>query len=189
MIDVFKKNMFLITLFIFASLVVAGSEKYERDQVVDPYRNSAAARIGDHPFPTNPMNDRAIGYLLQGKVNNGISNYGNLINWDEQPAGLWGDYSYLPSVAFLAGLPGHKKTSAFQWSQLESVVDSEGNVIYSIWESQGAYESWYANGDTNYVGILFNAEDDFGKWDPDSISKKSSIDDLTDAYQWVEDTR
>jgi hypothetical protein len=61
LIDVFKKNMFLITLFIFASLVVAGSEKYERDQVVDPYRNSAAARIGDHPFPTNPMNDRAIG--------------------------------------------------------------------------------------------------------------------------------
>ena len=41
--------------------------------------------------------------------------------------------------------------------------------------------------DTNFVGILFNAEEDFGRWDPDSISKKFSVDDITDAYQWVED--
>ena len=115
-------------------------------------------------------------------------NYGNIINWDEQPSGLWGDYSYLPSVAFLAGLPGHKRTSKFVWEQLESVVDSEGNVVYSTWESQSAYEAWYENGDTNFVGILFNAEEDFGKWEPDSVAKKISVDDISDAYQWVEDS-
>ena len=33
------------------------------------YRN-----IGDYPFPTNPMTDRARGYLIQGKVKNAIRN-------------------------------------------------------------------------------------------------------------------
>ncbi|MEL0174265.1 MAG: hypothetical protein VW904_05980, partial [bacterium] len=164
-----NKNLFAIIAIIFFAItnVLANPNKYDRDKVIDPFRKTSSARIGDYPFPTNPMNDRAIGYLLQGKINNGISNYGNIINWDEQPSGLWGDYSYLPSVAFLAGLPGHKRTSEFEWEQLESVVDSEGNVQYSIWESQSAYEAWYDNGDTNFVGILFNAEEDFGKWDPD----------------------
>ena len=184
------KNKTIASIFILSitSIVIAGADKFERDKVIDPYRKTSSARIGDYPFPTNPMNDRAIGYLLQGKVNNGISNYGNIINWDEQPSGLWGDYSYLPSVAFLAGLPGHKRTSKFVWEQLESVVDSEGNVVYSTWESQSAYEAWYENGDTNFVGILFNAEEDFGKWEPDSVAKKISVDDISDAYQWVEDS-
>ena len=160
------KNKAVVSIFLLwiTSIVVAGADKFERDKVTDPYQKTSSARIGDYPFPTNPMNDRAIGYLLQGKINNGISNYGNIINWDEQPSGLWGDYSYLPSVAFLAGLPGHKRTSKFLWEQLESVVDSEGNVVYSTWKSQSAYEAWYENGDTNFVGILFNAEEDFGKW-------------------------
>jgi len=177
----------LIVIVFYAGLLLAGGNKYERDKVVDPFKVNSVARIGDFPFPTNPMNDRAIGYLLQGKINNGISNYGNIINWDEQPSGLWGDYSYLPSVAFLAGLPGHKRTSEFQWLPVESVIDNEGFVVYSIWESQSVYESWYENGDTNFVGILFNAEEDDGRWDPDSVSKKYSVDDITDAYQWVED--
>ncbi len=50
-------------------------------------------KIGDYPFPTNPMTDRARGYLIQGKVKNAITNYGNFINWDEHPAGLWGQYA------------------------------------------------------------------------------------------------
>ena len=133
----------LIVITLYSGLLLAGGNKYERDKVSDPFKVNSVARIGDYPFPTNPMNDRAIGYLLQGKINNGISNYGNIINWDEQPSGLWGDYSYLPSVAFLAGLPGHKRTSEFQWLPVESVVDNEGFVVYSIWESQGVYESWY----------------------------------------------
>ena len=108
-------------VYVYSSLFASGN-KYEKEKVIDPFKTTSVARIGDYPFPTNPMNDRAIGYLLQGKINNGISNYGNIINWDEQPSGLWGDYSYLPSVAFLAGLPGHKRTSEFQWSPVESVI-------------------------------------------------------------------
>ena len=182
------RNISIITVLLHGTfLLIAGGDKFEREKVSDPFRRNSVARIGDYPYPTNPMNDRAIGYLLQGKINNGISNYGNIINWDEQPSGLWGDYSYLPSVAFLAGLPGHKKTSEFQWQSVETIVDNEGFVVYSIWESQSAYESWYENGDTNFVGILFNAEEDYGRWDPDSISKKISLDNITDAYQWVED--
>ena len=182
------RNISIITVLLHGTcLLIAGGNKFEREKVSDPFQRNSVARIGDYPYPTNPMNDRAIGYLLQGKINNGISNYGNIINWDEQPSGLWGDYSYLPSVAFLAGLPGHKKTSEYQWQSVETIVDNEGFVVYSIWESQSAYESCYENGDTNFVGILFNAEEDFGRWDPDSISKKISLDNITDAYQWVED--
>ena len=33
----------------------------------DPFRMNETAKIGDNPFPTNPMSDRARGYLLQGK--------------------------------------------------------------------------------------------------------------------------
>ena len=54
------------------SILFAGGNKYEKEKVVDPFRTTSVARIGDYPFPTNPMNDRAIGYLLQGKINNGI---------------------------------------------------------------------------------------------------------------------
>ena len=33
----------------------------------------ALGKIGDFPYPTNPMNDRAIGYLLKGKVKNAVT--------------------------------------------------------------------------------------------------------------------
>ena len=64
--------------------------------------------IGQYGFPSNPMNDRAKGYLLNGVVKNAITNYGNFITWDEHPAGLWGEYSYLPNVSMIAGVPGSK---------------------------------------------------------------------------------
>ena len=48
----------------------------------DPFKYISSSKIGDNPFPTNPLNDRAIGYLLQGKAQSAISNYGNIINWD-----------------------------------------------------------------------------------------------------------
>ncbi|SVA87314.1 uncharacterized protein METZ01_LOCUS140168, partial [marine metagenome] len=38
----------------------------------DPYTMNQTARIGDNPFPTNPMSDRARGYLLQGKAQTAI---------------------------------------------------------------------------------------------------------------------
>ena len=57
-------------------------------------------RIGDYGYPTNPMNDRAKGYSIQGKVKNGLLNFGAYIDWDYNPSGGWGQYAYLPSVFY-----------------------------------------------------------------------------------------
>ena len=97
---------FLLITFLFAE-----EKKYLQSPFNDPFKEGKVAKIGDNPFPTNPMSDRAIGYLLQGKAQTAISNYGNIINWDEHPMGIWNGYSYLPSVAFLAGVPGHEYSS------------------------------------------------------------------------------
>ena len=66
-----------VVIYSMGGMLIANSNKYFKDATHDPFRETAAARIGDYPYPTNPMNDRAIGYLLQGKVNNGLTNYGN----------------------------------------------------------------------------------------------------------------
>ena len=57
------KNKAVVSIFLLwiTSIVVAGADKYERDKVTDPYRKASSARIGDYPFATNPMSDRAIG--------------------------------------------------------------------------------------------------------------------------------
>ena len=110
------------------------------------------------------MNDRALGYLLQGKAQTALSNYGNFINWDEHPMGVWGEYSYLPSVAFLAGVPGQKYSSKYEWNNIEYIVDMDGKTLYGIWESNDAYDDWFVDGDTNFVGIIFDADEDNGHW-------------------------
>ena len=145
-------------------------------------------KIGDYPFPTNPMNDRAKGFLLQGKIKNAITNYGGFIDWNNHPAGLWGDYTYLPNVSFLTGVPGQKYTSEFDWSLFES-IQVGGEIIRQTWTSEDAYSAWYEDGDTNFVSILFEAENDDGIWRPDSIAKALSIDLVNDYYQWgIDDT-
>ena len=140
-------------------------------------------KIGDYPFPTNPMNDRGIGYLLQGKIKNAVTNYGGFIDWDNHPAGLWGDYTYLPNVSFLAGVPGQKYTSDFNWSIYES-IQLGGDILRQTWTSTDAYSAWFEDGDTNFVSILFEADNDNGKWRPDSIAKMYSIDVVDHHYQW-----
>jgi len=150
----------------------------------DPFKMDQVAKIGDSPFPTNPMSDRARGYLLQGKAQTAITNYGNYIDIEVNPNGAWGEYAYLYEVSFLAGIPGHSYSSNYTWTNVETISDDEGFPIYGIWESQNAYAEWFDNGDTNFVGVLFDAENDFGIWEPDSISKKESIDEINAIYQW-----
>ena len=128
MIKLFKSARSILFASLFIVVALADDDKFSKDQVSDPFRATSSARIGDNPFPTNPMNDRAIGYLLQGKINNAVSNYGSFINWDEQPSGLWGDYAYLPAVAFLAGVPGHSRSSEYQWQSFDS-VDEAGDGL------------------------------------------------------------
>ena len=43
--------------------------------------------LGQYGYPSDPMSDRAKGYLLKGKSKNAVTNYGNFINWDEHPFG------------------------------------------------------------------------------------------------------
>ena len=75
------------------------------------FDDNRRARIGDNPFPTNPLNDRAVGYLLQGKAQTALTNYGNYIDIEVNPNGVWGEYAYLYEVTFLAGVPGQSYSS------------------------------------------------------------------------------
>ena len=74
--------------------------------MVDPFQLKSAGKIGDHPFPTNPMSDRPKGYLFQGKDQTAILNYGNYIDIEVSPNGAWGENAYLYEVSFLAGVTG-----------------------------------------------------------------------------------
>ena len=172
---------------LFIVFLFAEEKKYLQSPFNDPFKEDKVAKIGDNPFPTNPMSDRAIGYLLQGKAQTAISNYGNIINWDEHPMGIWNGYSYLPSVAFLAGVPGHEYSSNFIWNNLENIVDADGVALYGLWESSDAYDRWFNDGDTTFVGILFDANNDDGIWQPDSISKKASPQLIDAPFQWSVD--
>ncbi|MDP6756001.1 MAG: hypothetical protein QF769_07730, partial [Candidatus Marinimicrobia bacterium] len=180
-------NIFCIFYTVVTLLQANNIRRPPFESITDPFRESQSARIGDFPFPTNPMNDRARGYILQGKAQSALANYGNYIDIEVNPNGAWGDYSYLYEVTFLAGIPGQSYTSNYIWHLSETIVDEEGFPKYSIWESQDAYAAWYANGDTNFVGILYDADNDFGRWEPDSISRKFSTNLITDGYQWVLD--
>ncbi len=177
-----------ILIAIFSFFLVKSEEKKDLHQnYSDPFKYIISSKIGDNPFPTNPLNDRAIGYLLQGKAQSAISNYGNIINWDEHPMGIWNGYSYLPSVAFLAGVPGQKYSSNFQWDNVEYIINDQGNTLYGVWESSDAYDDWFQNEKSNFVGIIFESNNDFGLWNPDSISKMETLDQINDAYQWIID--
>ena len=141
------------------------------------------AKIGDNPFPTNPMSDRAKGFVDQGRVKSAVTNYGSFINWDNHPSGIWGDYSYLPAVSFIGAVPGHKSSAHFLWENLETIIDSEGIPLYSVWESSGAYDDWYPlSGDTTYKGILFELGNDDGLYNPNN--EKFSVDDIDSDKQF-----
>ena len=59
------------------------------------------------------MSERAIGHLPQRRAQTLISNYGTIISWDENPLWTWNGYCYLPSVDFLAGVPGYKYSNDY----------------------------------------------------------------------------
>ncbi|NOZ75959.1 MAG: hypothetical protein GXO90_11420 [FCB group bacterium] len=145
-------------------------------------------KVGDYPFPTNPLNDRAKGYLIKGKVKSAVFNYGNFIQWGDYsastgynglPAGMWGNYSYLPHVAFMAGVPGSNYSSNYTWTECGTTTDNSGNVI-KVWCSQDAYTAWFRNGDTTFVSVAFETIDDRGILG----EQKASKDDVDKMYQW-----
>ena len=134
-----RKLIKSILIFVFFCFIYAadGRIKYPSKKSNKVIWKTPTAKIGDNPFPTNPLNDRGKGYLLQGKIKNAITNYGSFINWDHHPAGLWGEYAYLPNIGFLAGVPGNKNTANFLWSENYS---NENQIDY--WISREAYLDW-----------------------------------------------
>ena len=166
----------------FCSLAFSASEKTdEQDSNYYPSYfgldrdGQVRGGIGQFGFPSNPMNDRAKGYLLNGVIKHAVSNYGNFITWDEHPAGLWGEYSYLPHVGMIAGVPGQKYSYKFTWYQVSSAdiasMPSEFESAPSNWDeelSSGYCEdeglcSW----ETDQIAV-FCSEDAFDAWSPDS---------------------
>ena len=64
-------NLIVPVFVLLCSLFSADRKFYSKQpSKQDPYRQKSVAKIGDNPFPTNPMNDRAVGYLDQGLVKN-----------------------------------------------------------------------------------------------------------------------
>ena len=86
-------------LFIILALphLLMGARPIEQDNAIDvPWNqysgyNGNLFKIGEYGFPSNPMNDRAMGMLLKGKAKSAIVNYGEFIEWDVHPAGMWGE--------------------------------------------------------------------------------------------------
>jgi len=187
------KYSYITTLLIFVISLNASERrnKYSFYQNQPAFKAAPAAKIGDNPFPTNPLNDRAKGYLLQGKIKNAVTNYGNFISWDHHPAGLWGNYAYLPAVSFLAGVPGYKHSSDFSdWENLETVVDEDGAELYGVWESESAYEAWFnLSGDTLFGGIIFEAENDDGLYQPENERLQTGQIDAKNQYIFDHDSK
>ena len=116
---------------LFSSIPI--SENIRRPNVpdmIDFFGLKNVGKLGDHPFPTNPMSDRAKGYLLQGKAQTAILNYGNYIDIEISPNGAWGEYSYLYEVSFLAGVPGQSYSSKYSWENIETIMNDDGVPIY-----------------------------------------------------------
>ncbi|MBT6867066.1 MAG: hypothetical protein HOA19_06930, partial [Candidatus Marinimicrobia bacterium] len=181
-----KTKLIISFLIISCLFAIDRTVKYSKEPTHDSYRTPGVAKIGDNPFPTNPMSDRAKGFVDQGRVKSAVTNYGSFINWDTHPSGIWGDYSYLPSVSFIAAVPGHSNTAHYTWEHVETVNDEDGVPKYSLWESSSAYDAWYPlTGDTLFAGFLFELDNDDGKYLPDN--EKSTVDEINDDEQFVFD--
>jgi len=139
-------------------------------------RLDSSRDVGDLP---DRISDRAKGYSVQGKVKNAVLNFGNFIDWDYRPSGVWREYAYLPNVSFMAGVPGSIKLSEFNDWDLEIVGDNP-----AVWYSRQAYDAWneVTEYDTDtglqiparFAGIAYNMEDDRG----DIALQRFSITDL-----------
>ncbi len=158
----------LLSLFLTFAIM---AEPDEADGVGEHFSagHNGLSRIGEYGYPNNPMNDRAKGFSIQGKARSALLNYGAYIDWDYNPSGGWNNYSYLPSVAFMAGVPGYLSTSDFVWENCDNsnpVCESLPNGI-TAWYSLDAYDSWSESLNNlgqpaRFSGIVYNLENDQG---------------------------
>tara|TARA_Y100001970_G_C14247293_1_gene869196 strand:+ start:1187 stop:5059 length:3873 start_codon:yes stop_codon:yes gene_type:complete len=183
-----KKYIKIFYYFLLVTFVFSAHEKSNTaNAVYHPWSSSMSYNsiydsraINSFERPNNPMLDRAFGYLLKGKAQAALTNYGRFVDWDYHPPGLWGNYTYLPSVAFVAGVPGQSYSYNYSWYTNETDDDcpatNPGSDI-TIWCSEEAYYdengsypsfSWYEidtpNGseNSNFVSVVFDAINDDG---------------------------
>ena len=142
----------------------------------------------------SPNLDRAKGFLLKGEVKAAISNYGSFISWGFQPNGLWGQYSYIPDLSFIAGVPGHAYSSDWTTSSKEgwakeTITNSIelGQSLIEVWVSdESIYDDWVDDsGNDVFATIVYNTVDDRG----DIAIKRDSFSniDLVSGVQWAID--
>ena len=116
-------HMKIYICFILLSLFYGADERPSNDNAIyHPWSSSisyntqsSVRAINSFERPNNPMLDRAFGYLLKGKAQAALTNYGRFVDWDYHPPGLWGNYTYLPSVDFVAGVPGESYSYNYTW--------------------------------------------------------------------------
>ena len=135
-----KSYKIIYVLSVFFNFLFSGELLDKNNSINHPWSGSMSGqsfgKVGEFGFPSNPMNDRARGYLLKGKAQAAITNYGRIIDWDHHPPGLWGNYTYLPAVAFVAGLPGQSYTYNYDWYNNDSNPACPiGDNGYVIWLS------------------------------------------------------
>ena len=158
-------KLFVIFFILFPNLVL--TEELGQSEIYDNLN-----KIGDNALPGNPLNDRAKGYLVAGKAKTATQNFGNFVAWSNFPAGLWGEYTYLPRVSFIAGVAGHSYSSDYTWvnaSDELSTVQQNTNQLDLHCSSQ-AYADWQY-----YKAIVFNMADDKG----DIGEEVAAIEDFT----------
>jgi hypothetical protein len=116
----------------------------------------------------DPMEDRAIGYLLEGVAKTAVSNYGEYIAWGKFPNGLWGEYTYIPTLGLMLGVPGYLNSSEMEWFEGSSGLGyfdcRDGNRAGTSWYSYEAYQEWHDDErNTSFSGVVFDVDDDRGK--------------------------
>ena len=182
MIKLYIRSIFA-SILILTTVGYSAHSEYEIDNAPPPEypSESGLGKIGDHGYPSNPMNDRAKGFLLKGKVKNGIGNYGNYIDWDFHPAGLWGEFTYLPTVGFIAGVPGHVYSSKFQdWTDCSDYLEGNLGEDITLWCSDDAYDEWQPGINDIFVDVVFEVVGDTGTLG----EKKGSPESVVDKNQW-----
>ena len=190
---------------LFLSVVIFAAERPEdnQDNIYFEGGENGLGKVGQYGYPNNPNFDRAKGYLLKGKVKSAVTNYGNYIDWDYHPAGLWGDWAYLPHVAFVAGIPGGKNSSLYTWptsvdgSYPDGCLDvgGSGSDQYKIWCSKEAYDGtdialgFFTEGEQRFEAVVFNEKNDRAFYENDGTGgtigqQVSSIDQISGKEQW-----
>ena len=151
--------------------------------------------------PSNPVLDRARGYLTKGKFQTAVTNYGSFTDWYNNPSGLWGKYQYIPDLSMIFGVPGalysykaydpaeFDPASSDIWVEEASIAGME-SIIYS---SSSAFDIWKTGADTNFVGFIFDMENDKGivGVNVDSSGSCIDVDDCISLFynkhQWAVD--